>query len=152
MSAPHHASASACESVSSLQRAGHDVERGEPLLAKPRVHELRELLRRLVVVAVARREEARDAGVVVADQLAELAAEAAHELPLARVEAQPVAAVGKRGDRRAQPHQSCWSVAQRPWAWRRAASYSARSRVPVDTAAFPSLCTCHISFSAFSFG
>ncbi len=116
------------------------------------MHEPRELLRRLLVVAVAGREEPRDAGVVLPDELAQLAAEAADEVALARVEAQPVAAVGERGDRRAEPHQSCWSVAQSPWACRRAASYSARSRVPVVTAAFPSLCTCHMSFSAFVFG
>src|SRR5205823_13247023 len=46
--------------------------------------------------------------------------------------------------------QSCLIVAQSPCACRRATSYSAFSRVPFETTALPSLCTCSISSVAFA--
>src|SRR5918995_3240280 len=50
----------------------------------------------------------------------------------------------------ARAHEGCSIVAHRPWACSRATSASAFSRVPSDTAALPSWCTCSMSRVAFS--
>src|SRR5829696_3167938 len=68
-----------------------------------------------------------------------------HEPALLRREPQADLARARALDLALLEHQSCCIDAHRPCAWRRETSYSAFSRVPLETAALPSLCTWSIS-------
>src|SRR6266511_1706793 len=130
-----------------------ELEGGGALAQQLGVHELLPLLLGALLgrVEVRGREEALVDGIVLGggpgEQLLQLAGDPAEQLHLVRVQ---------RGDDPLTPalelwaHDGCSIVAHRPWAWRRATSASAFSRVPSETAALPSWCTCSISRVAFS--
>src|SRR5215218_4734379 len=96
---------------------------------------------RLVVVAVRGREQAAE-GVVVGvlvEARADAREDGLQEPALLRREPQADLARARALDLALLEHQSCCIDAHRPCAWRRETSYSAFSRVPLETAALPSL-------------
>src|SRR5262249_21789742 len=94
-------------------------------------------------VLVGRREETPQGRVVARfQQRLELGGQRAQQLLLGRPQPQSASGVAGPCDLPAhQAGQSCRIVAQSPCACRRETSYSAFSRVPLETTALPSLCT-----------
>ena len=135
----------------------HGGEGGEAPLQQLVAHELLVLLVALGVVVVGGGEQPADARVVGGEleQLPELVDQAGEQLSLGLGQVHRVGAVPRAADATAEEasHQvSCCIVAQRPCSWSRNTCSSHVSRGPLATTARPSVCTCIIRRSAFSFG
>jgi hypothetical protein len=133
----------------------HDVcHGGQPALDEVVVHHLLPLGFRLLLGRIevrAREQPLRDrvGGGLTGERPAQIAEDPLQHLHLRRQEREHDRAAAAR-DRSSPAHRSCCIVAQSPCACRRATSFSQRSRVPLDTTALPSLCTCSISRRAFA--
>ncbi len=125
-------------------------EREELPLHQPLTDEAGVLLVRRVVVRERRREEPVERGIALRESSPELAWQCGEHLALGGREPHAKPPVAASLDPPAQHPQSCCMVAQRPLACRRETSSSAFSRVPDETTALPSLCTCSMSFVAFA--
>ena len=127
-----------------LRRPRQLAERGQLAVEQARADEPPVLVFRLGIVRVRGWEEPLHTRVAGVEQRVCLRRQLAEKLTLLPWQLDREGPVGRALDATSLhlQHQSWRMVAQRPWAWSRATSCSAFSRVPDDTTALPSLWTC----------